>query len=221
MLKSHPESAELAYVRARLAISYSLLGATGSAIELAQETQAQLADMDIQDSAFDTLINEWDAMLQVEAVKAAASDMSATAYQAWKATKNHYFPTHLSIPEGHEALKSSWQSMFNLGSEKIRRFLIANAIETNHIESTFLITMGVSSVLLKLHLLTTMKSMQDLICHGVAQGVIEVHQRSEIKEEDVIKNILNDTLAVSLNILSGSSSPSIYYFRRTTSSLLS
>jgi hypothetical protein len=192
--------------------------------------------MDIQDSAFDTLLNEWDAMLQVEAVKAAASDMSATgalsrqircltnsfaAYQAWKATKNHYFPTHLSIPEGHEALKSSWRSMFNLGSEKFRGLLIANAIETNHIESTFLITMGVSFMLLKLHLLTTMKSMQDLILHGVAEGVIEVHHRSEIKEEDVIKSILNDTLAVSLNSLSGSSSPSIYYFRRTTSSLLS
>jgi hypothetical protein len=37
ILKSHPESAELVYVRSRLAISYSLLGATGSAIELAQE----------------------------------------------------------------------------------------------------------------------------------------------------------------------------------------
>ncbi|KAJ6609448.1 hypothetical protein B0H10DRAFT_2297523 [Mycena sp. CBHHK59/15] len=55
--------------------------------------------------------------------------------------------------------------------------------------------MGVSSVLLKLHLLTTMRSTQDLIRHGVAQGVIEVHHRSEIKEEDVIKSILNDTLA--------------------------
>ncbi|KAJ7847945.1 hypothetical protein B0H14DRAFT_906414 [Mycena olivaceomarginata] len=154
ILKSRPESAELVYVKARLAISYSLLGATGSAIELAQETQAQLAEMDIQDNTFDAIIDEWDATLQVEAVNAAASDMSATSYQAWKATKDHIFPTHLSIPPGHETLMSRWQAMSSQGSEKFRRLLIANAIETNHIESTFLITMGVSSITRKIHLLT-------------------------------------------------------------------
>ncbi|KAJ7852068.1 hypothetical protein B0H14DRAFT_814027 [Mycena olivaceomarginata] len=168
------------YEGARLAISYSMLGATGSAIELGQEIQAQLADMDIQDGEFDSLLDGWDALLQVEAVNAAASDMSATTYQAWKATKDHLFPTHLSIPPGHEALKFRWQSMFNQGSEKFRRLLIANAIETNHIESIFLITMS---------------STQDLIRHGVAQGVVEAHHQSEIKEHGVIKTILNDTLA--------------------------
>jgi hypothetical protein len=37
VLKSHPESEKMIYVKARLAISYSMLGATGSAIELGQE----------------------------------------------------------------------------------------------------------------------------------------------------------------------------------------
>ncbi|KAJ7500354.1 hypothetical protein B0H11DRAFT_2276008 [Mycena galericulata] len=177
ILMSHHESAEMVYVKARLAISYSLLGATGSAIKLAQEIQAQLADMDIQDGEFDSLLDGWDAMLQVEAVNAAVSDMSATTYQTWKATKYHLFPTHLSIPSGHEVLKL--------------QALIANTIETNHIESTFLITMG---------------SMQDLIRHGVAQGVVEVHHQSEIKEHSVIKSMLNNTLSA-YDIVESSANP--------------
>ncbi|KAJ6618497.1 hypothetical protein B0H10DRAFT_1241329 [Mycena sp. CBHHK59/15] len=142
ILKSHPECTEMAYVRAQLATSYSLLGAMGSAIELAQEVQAQLSDIGIDDSTFDNLVNKWEETLQEEAVAAAKSDMSATTYQGWKPTKNHIFPSDLSIPQGHEFLKSRWQSMSNQGSEKFRRLLIVNAIETNHIESTFLITLG-------------------------------------------------------------------------------
>ncbi|KAJ7240143.1 fido domain-containing protein [Mycena haematopus] len=180
ILKSHPECAEMVYVKARLAISYSQLGAAGSAIELAQEIQAQLADMDIQDSAFDSILDGWETMLQEEAVNALASDISATTYQAWKATKDNHFPTHLFLPPGREALKSRWQSMSSQGSGKFRGLLIANAIETNHIESTFLITVD---------------SAQDLIRHGVARGVMDTDHRSEIKEHAIIKSILNDTLA--------------------------
>jgi hypothetical protein len=56
-----------------------------------------------------------------------------------------------------------------------------------------------------------MKSTQDLIRHGVAQGVVEAHHQSEIKEHGVIKTILNDTLAVSRNILSGYAEPFTFF----------
>jgi hypothetical protein len=46
---------------------------------ISTQIQAQLADMDIQDGEFDSLLDGWDALLQVEAVNAAASDMSATS----------------------------------------------------------------------------------------------------------------------------------------------
>ncbi|KAJ7066353.1 hypothetical protein C8F01DRAFT_698478 [Mycena amicta] len=140
ILNSNPESAqseEMIYVKAQIAVSYRLLGATGSAIEIAQEIQAQLSDMDIRDSKFDSMLDSWEATLQEEAVKAAASEVTAKTFQAWKPTKDHPFPNHLTIPTGHERLKSRWQSMFFHGSEKFDALLVANAIETHHIESTF------------------------------------------------------------------------------------
>ncbi|KAJ7171076.1 hypothetical protein C8R46DRAFT_181177 [Mycena filopes] len=97
--------------------------------------------MEVQDDEFDALVESWDAILQAEALSAVASDASATTFRAWKATKDHIFPGNLPIPVGHEALKSKWQSLFNRDSDdKFRRFLVANAIETNHIENVFLLT---------------------------------------------------------------------------------
>lgn len=61
--------------------------------------------------------------------------MSAPTFLAWKPTKEHAFSTRLSLPPGHEIFKSRWQSMLVDGSENLRRLLIANAIETNHIET--------------------------------------------------------------------------------------
>ncbi|KAJ6465684.1 hypothetical protein C8R45DRAFT_490494 [Mycena sanguinolenta] len=133
ILKSHPDCV---YVKARLAVSYNHLGATGSAIELGQEVQAQLADVDIQDSVFDSIVDEWEATLQAEAAEALAADMSAPTSEPWKPTKDRPFPTHLLIPSGYEALKSKWQCCEQFRS----RLLIANAIQTNHIEHTFLLT---------------------------------------------------------------------------------
>ncbi|KAJ7747676.1 fido domain-containing protein [Mycena maculata] len=178
ILQSNRECAEMAYVRARLAISYSLLGATGSAIELAQEVQAQLSEIGIEDSKFDDRVNAWEKTLQEEAVNALNSDMSAPTYQGWKPTRGHIFPSDLSLPQGHEDLLK-WRSLSEHGSENFRKLLIVNAIETNHIESIFLITLG---------------STQNLIRDGVDQGVIEAHDQSDIKENGVIKSILEDTL---------------------------
>ncbi|KAK7018367.1 fido domain-containing protein [Favolaschia claudopus] len=179
-LKLHHECSEMVYVKARLATAYNDLGAMGTAIELGQEIQAQLADMDIQDNELDSVVDKWDDQLHVEAVDAAASDLATTTFQSWKATAEHRFPPYLPMPPGHEDLRKRWQSHFRPASAQYRGFLLASAIETNHIEKTFRITES---------------SAEDLIRHGVVEGRVEVHPASEIADESVIKDILHDTLA--------------------------
>ncbi|KAJ7192637.1 hypothetical protein GGX14DRAFT_479796, partial [Mycena pura] len=115
-LKLHPESADMVCVQARLAVSYSQLGATGSAIEPAEE-----------DSEFDSL---------AEAVNAAASNMLATSYATDPPTKLGKQPrTIFSLPgypppQGHGVLRSRWQSMSM--KDLIRHGVARGVVEAHH-----------------------------------------------------------------------------------------
>ncbi len=67
-----------------------------------------------------------------------------TYRQNWKPTKEHKFPlSHPQAPPGHEEVKEVWSTLFPHGSELLRKYLDMLAIETNHVESTFLLTDGV------------------------------------------------------------------------------
>ena len=59
-------------------------------------------------------------------------------------TKVHPFPTSLpQLPPEAQAVKSRWQELTPKGSGFFDAYLKKLAIDTNHIESTFLLTEGV------------------------------------------------------------------------------
>jgi hypothetical protein len=65
-------------------------------------------------------------------------------YQTWKQTKVHAFPTSLpQLPLEAQEVKSRWQELAPKGSGFFDAYLMKLAIETNHIESTFLLTVEV------------------------------------------------------------------------------
>jgi hypothetical protein len=65
-------------------------------------------------------------------------------YQKWKPTRQHIFPTNLpQLPLGSQEVKDQWQKLVPGGSIFFEAYLKKLAIETNHIESTFLLTEGV------------------------------------------------------------------------------
>ena len=65
-------------------------------------------------------------------------------YQSWKPTKQHSFPTNFpQLPLKAQEVKDQWQASASEGSAFLNAYLIKLAIETNHVESTFLLTEGV------------------------------------------------------------------------------
>lgn len=78
-------------------------------------------------------------------------------FQTWKPAREHKFPLQAPIlPSGHDQVKEDWEQMFPQGSSLFKKYLSNLAIETNHVESTFLITVGVSATMrLRISLLTT------------------------------------------------------------------
>jgi hypothetical protein len=70
-------------------------------------------------------------------------------YQKWKPTKEHTFPTSLpQLPLGAQEVKNRWQEFAPQGSTFFDAYLFDAylkklAIDTNHVESTFLLTEGV------------------------------------------------------------------------------
>jgi hypothetical protein len=64
--------------------------------------------------------------------------------QPWKPTHQHAFPFEFStLPPGVAGILNTWRRRFPDGSTLLRGFLSDLAVETNHIENTFLITRGV------------------------------------------------------------------------------
>ncbi|VDB84615.1 unnamed protein product [Peniophora sp. CBMAI 1063] len=82
-------------------------------------------------------------------------------------------------PEGHLQVQRAWKTLCGQGSDLFQRFMRSLAIETNHVESTFLVTVG---------------SSQDLVRSGIVANLIVTNAQSEVKDPTVIKSILNDTL---------------------------
>lgn len=61
----------------------------------------------------------------------------------WKPTKQLLFPTSLpQLPLGAQELKDKWHSLTPSGSTFFAAYLKRLAIETNHVESIFLLTEG-------------------------------------------------------------------------------
>lgn len=61
--------------------------------------------------------------------------------QKWNPTKQHLFPTSLPhLPLGAQEIKDKWQALTPSGSTFFAAYLKSLAIETNHVEGTFLLT---------------------------------------------------------------------------------
>lgn len=125
--------------------------------------------MGIVDSGLDALIQEYgpeiDRKIDETLSKARESNTSifdfymraawlnlliaGSYYQKWKPTREHTFPTDLSqLPPGAQEIKRRWREFAPQGSTFFGAYLKTLAIETNHVESTFLLTDGVHALLL-------------------------------------------------------------------------
>jgi hypothetical protein len=140
----------------------------------------------------DTLVHEYGLEIDREVDETLAKARESSYYQKWKPTKEHTFPTSLpQLPLGAQEVKNRWQEFAPQGSTFFDAYLFDAylkklAIDTNHVESTFLLTEG---------------STQDLIRRGISEGVVNYLPESSLQDAATIKSILNDTLAA-YNLLS-------------------
>ncbi|KAF9028327.1 hypothetical protein BDZ89DRAFT_770021 [Hymenopellis radicata] len=104
----------------------------------------------------------------------------APIIQTWKRSADHSVPLTVSLPSGCEEFKRHWHDLFPQGSELFKSYLSSLAIETNHVEDTFLLTVAAT---------------QDLIRRGITEGVVNTLPQSRLHDPSAIKSILNDTLS--------------------------
>ena len=56
----------------------------------------------------------------------------------------------LTLPDGHEELRGLWADLLSQDEDYRRKYLVRHAIDTNHVENTFLLDPRVRSCSLKL-----------------------------------------------------------------------
>ncbi|KAF8160046.1 fido domain-containing protein [Crassisporium funariophilum] len=172
---SHP------FLLVKLADLFVLLNAGTLAIDLYRKAQGILSTMGIVESGLDVLVEDYGRKIDEQVKKTLDGARQNLYYQTWKTTKVHLFPTSLpQLPLEAQAVKSRWQELTPKGSSFFDAYLKKLAIDTNHIESTFLLTEG---------------STQDLIRRGFSEGVVNYLPESSLQDPATIKRILNDTLA--------------------------
>jgi hypothetical protein len=74
-------------------------------------------------------------------VLAKSCRVSGSYYQKWRPTNQHRFPTNLpQLPLESREVKEQWKALAPDGSTFFNAYLTKLAIETNQVETTFLLT---------------------------------------------------------------------------------
>ncbi|KAF8624606.1 hypothetical protein AX17_007099 [Amanita inopinata Kibby_2008] len=164
-----------------LADLFAGLGSGSLAVSLYRKAQEVLSAANILDTSFDQFIDSWETEVNNQAEESLEKSKQIPFFQTWKPTSNHKFPLVLpQAPPASNQLKYRWQTSIPKGSNLFAAYLKKLAIETNHIESTFLITEG---------------SILDIIRCGVSEAIVNYLPESALQDSAKIKSILNDTLA--------------------------
>ncbi|KAG5652382.1 hypothetical protein H0H81_005212 [Sphagnurus paluster] len=165
----------------RLAELQAGFGSGSVAVGLYRKAQKILAAERILSASFDQFIDEWEARLHDQAKKILEKSKQISFFQPWKPTNQHKFPLVLpQVPPESGQLRARWQASTLESSHLVPAYLRKLAIETNHIESVFLLTET---------------STQDIIRRGVDEAIVDYLPESELQDPKKIKSILNDTLA--------------------------
>lgn len=167
------------YFLVRLAELFKAMDAPALADVKFAETRNLLAEIDDdKDPVLEEQVTR--ARVEVTNMRMASQNFNLLQfYQKWKPSASHKFPVHLNLPVGHQAIRDRWTLHKASGSDLLKQYWAKLAIDTNQLESTFLLTEG---------------STRDLVRQGIAQGAIASQRESSLTNEDKIRSILNDTL---------------------------
>ncbi|KAL0947928.1 hypothetical protein HGRIS_010559 [Hohenbuehelia grisea] len=170
------------YFLLQLSSFISQLGSNSVALKLYQEVQTELSRVGQADDVFNKVVEAFAQSTNNE-VQSILQEAEKVQYvEPWKPTKAHRFPVQLPhAPAGHAEVATKWKALMSgsNGSHIYEKYLRKLAIETNHVEGTFLLTP---------------ESVVDIIHSGFEEGSVKVLEDSGIKDIDRIKRILKDTL---------------------------
>jgi hypothetical protein len=102
------------------------------------------------------------------------------------------------LPLGAQEIKDKWHALTPSGSTFFAAYLTKLVIETNHVESTFLLAERVRRLTGSCPLspipAAIAQSTQDLVRRGISEGMVSWLPESAPQDTAMIKNILNDLL---------------------------
>ncbi|VDB84612.1 unnamed protein product [Peniophora sp. CBMAI 1063] len=166
-----------------LLVRYALplqLRCPGQALALLEEAQAESALRDVAISP-EFVASVGDFRRRIEGSVQARETIPDHAFsQPWVPVIRLPLPTDDLLCTGHARVQSDWTHCCPKQSERFQRYLRSVAIETNHIEGTFLLRP---------------ESARCIIRDGVSTGRVNVAPRSVIRDRKTIATILNDTLS--------------------------
>ncbi|KAH9482122.1 Protein adenylyltransferase FICD [Psilocybe cubensis] len=178
LLEKYPERAH-PYFLVRKANLVLRLGGDAIALGLYRKAQDILCRLSVCDEKLDVFLQAISERTERLANALLEKSCQVTYYRPWKPTKEYKFPTDQpQLPPGASELKERWNTL-NQDPTFYASYLVKLAIETNHVESTFLLKE---------------KSMQDLIRRGLDEGVISTEPHSPLSHPDKIRSILRDTV---------------------------
>jgi len=179
LMKRYPVDAHPFFL-VRKADLLVLVGGGAIAVNLYNQARSMLSSIGIIDKSLETRSTQYTNQVNEQVNTALVRSQQSSYHQIWKPTREHKFPTNLPyLPPGSQEVKDQWQALTLEGSTFFASYLKKLAIETNHVESTFLLSEG---------------STQDLIRRGISEGAVNYLPESALKDPVQIRSILNDTL---------------------------
>ncbi|KAH8092529.1 fido domain-containing protein [Cristinia sonorae] len=179
--RMHELYPQLPYFTARLGDLFRYMGAESLAVFYYRQAKDDLYELGDDDEVLDNLVLELGMQAYNQAVHDANTARLAGPYsEPWKPTALHEFPSGLPFPHGHEELLAKWTKSKNSDSVLSERYLRRTAIDSNQLESIFLLTK---------------ESSDDLTLSGLGDAIpVHCQPLSSITESPKIKQILKDML---------------------------
>ncbi|KAF8056564.1 hypothetical protein FPV67DRAFT_642296 [Lyophyllum atratum] len=148
------------YILVRMAHLYTMSSCLPTALQFYRQAQSKLMENNIADPFLNKVIENIESQAEVRVREILELSSKFPYYQRWVPTRDHKFPLSLpQAPDGHEILRQKWQALETNASSGFSKYLTKLAIETNQVESTFLLTQGSIQDLMRASSMTHLRHM--------------------------------------------------------------
>ncbi|PAV19494.1 filamentation induced by cAMP fic [Pyrrhoderma noxium] len=163
------------------------LSSPTTALELYNQALDSLKSDNIKDRVFEEFVHQFSSYTTACVEKQWADVQTKIFIQEWRPSKTLKTPEFSPFPPiTANQIRDEWARLLGAGNgDAWKKLVTLLSVETNQIEDAFLLTNA---------------STYEIITHGVAQGQVLCMPDSVLKDEEIIRDILKDTIRAYENL---------------------